>query len=81
MDHNKQYLMKLKIITLYGMNKNIFTDITKFSQDEKARYKFINSYIISTYTEKSINDKFNYVLDEVLFNYDKQYIHKIKHYI
>jgi hypothetical protein len=68
MDHNKQYLMKLKIITLYGMNKNIFTDITKFSQHEKAQYKFINSYIISTYNETNINEKFNFILDEVLFN-------------
>jgi len=77
MDHNK----KLKIITLYGMNKNIFSDITKFSQHEKAQYKFVNSYIISRYTEKNINDKFNYILDEVLFNYDKQYIDKIKYNI
>lgn len=73
MDNKK----KLKIITLYAMNKNIFTDITKFSQHEKAKYKFTTSYIISTYTEKDVNEKFNYVLDEVLFNNDKKDINNL----
>jgi hypothetical protein len=77
MDNKK----KLKIITLYGMNKNIFTDTANFSQDDKARYTFINTYIISTYDETAINNKFNYVLHEVLFNFDKQYIDKIKYNI
>lgn len=67
---DKLKLMKVKMITLDAMDKHPLYNINNLVGYDKYNYLFISSYILQTNNDKCINEKFNSIINEKLFNND-----------